>query len=421
MSRLTPRRGDVWIASAAAALIVGWSVAAQLLPDPPPAARPLAPWGLVFMAAAIVPLAWRSRFPVAVAVVSVVASTLYYPLGFPDGPAGLAGVVALFGVAADGYRWQAWTLGLSQFLVIHLWEAVVYGSPRLDSAIAVLEMVLVVLIGGEVVRRRRENRRLASERADEALRTREEAVLRRASEERVRLAREVHDAVAHNISLINVQAGTALYLIDSEPERAAEALATIKRTSKDTLQELRATLNVLRSVDEQAPRSPAPGLDRIEELAEGARGAGLDVRVERSGGPPPGSPNVEAAAYRIVQEALTNVVRHAGATAVAVEVECLPGRVRLLVRDDGAGADGFSPGNGIVGMRERVAALGGEIAAGPHPEGGFAVRAALPVPVPADGGEPGVPSAAGRGTQGGEDGGADGGRPPRRPGRERRG
>lgn len=254
-------------------------------------------------------------------------------------------MVALLGLAADGYRWQAWSLGLAQFLVIHLWEALVFGTPRLDSTVAVLEMVLVVLIAGEVLRRRREYRKLASERADEALRTREEAIQRRASEERVRLARDVHDAVAHNISLINVQAGTALYLIESEPERAADALATIKRTSKDTLQELRATLNVLRSVDEQAPRSPTPGLEGIDDLAAGARSAGLDVRVMRSGGPPPTATNVQAAAYRIVQEALTNVVRHSGATTVTVETECAQG--------GGAGGGGAVPdrlpGGGATG------------------------------------------------------------------------
>ncbi|WP_084723184.1 sensor histidine kinase [Streptomonospora alba] len=431
LSRIKPRRGDAWITAAAAAVILSWAIAVQLLPDPPPASRPLVPWGLVCTGAAVLPLAWRSRIPVTVAVASVAASTVYYPLGFPDGGTGLAGMVALFGLAADGYRWQAWSLGLAQFLVIHLWEALVFGTPRLDSTVAVLEMVLVVLIAGEVARRRREYRKLASERADEALRTREEAIQRRASEERVRLARDVHDAVAHNISLINVQAGTALYLIESEPERAADALATIKRTSKDTLQELRATLNVLRSVDEQAPRSPTPGLEGIEELAEGARRAGLDVRVVRDGGPPPTATNVQAAAYRIVQEALTNVVRHSGATTVTVEIECAQGGVGLLVRDDGAATPfGFAPGNGITGMRERVAALGGEVAMGPARGGGFAVRARLPGTGhgvgPADG-DGGAASAGGigdtvhRSEGGGEHGEARGGARPPQGEEERRG
>ncbi|WP_345559300.1 sensor histidine kinase [Streptomonospora halophila] len=380
LSGLMPLRGDALTAAVAAVVVIGSLTVVQGASGTADVWRAVMPWGMALMVAAVAALAWRSRFPVPVALVAVAASTVYYPLGFPDGAVGLAGVVALFGLAADGYRWQAWTLGLAQFLVIHVWEAVVFGSPRLDSAVAVLEMVLVVLIAGEVVRRRRENRTLERDRADEAARGREEVLLRRASEERVRLAREVHDAVAHNISLINVQAGTALYLMDSQPERAAEALATIKRTSKDTLRELRATLNVLRSVDEQAPRAPAPGLERIEELADGARGAGLEVRVVRRGGaPPPGAAGAEAAAYRIVQEALTNAVRHSGAAAVTVEVDCGDDDVRVLVRDDGAAsADGFTSGNGITGIRERVAALGGDVAVGPCPGGGFAVRARLP-------------------------------------------
>ncbi|GAB3449664.1 sensor histidine kinase [Streptomonospora sediminis] len=382
------------------------------------------PWGLVLLAVAVLPLVWRSRWPVAAAAVAILASTVYYPLDFPDGGVGLAGVVALFCAAADGYRWQAWSLGLGQFFALHLWEAVALGAPRLGPALVMLELLAVVLVSAEVVRRRREYQNLARERADEAVRTREEAVLRRASEERVRLAREVHDAVAHNISLINVQAGTALYLIDTEPERAGEALATIKRTSKDTLQELRATLNVLRSVDEQAPRSPAPGLDRIEELAAGTRGVGLDVRVVRSGGAQPVSANTGTAAYRIVQEALTNAVRHSGATAVTVELERADDFLRILVRDNGTAAiGGFTPGNGITGIRERVAALGGEVAAGPCSDGGFAVRVRLPdrahpdrTGTADDGAADDGAGGAGAEAAGGSGSGAE--REPRRPARE---
>nr|WP_246425695.1 histidine kinase [Streptomonospora nanhaiensis] len=372
--------------------------AEQLLQDGAPS-RPLAPWGLVWMAAAVAPLLWRSRYPAAVAAISAPLSVLYYPLGFPDGCVGLAGAIALFGAAADGRRWQAWTLAAAQFLVIHLWEALAYGAPRLGPALGMLAWCLVLVGSGELKRKHTEYRALARERADEAARTREESVRRRISEERVQLARDVHDTVAHNISLINVQAGTALYLIETEPERAAEALATIKRTSKETLRELRATLNVLRSADERAPRSPAPGLDRLAELAEGTRGAGLDVRVVRTGADRPLSANTQTAAYRIVQEALTNAVRHARATTVVVEVDVADDGVRLSVTDDGAASGEFTVGNGITGMRERAAALGGELAAGARPGGGFAVRARLP-----DRAEPGGP--AGGGPASGDDSGA---------------
>ncbi|MDA0562729.1 sensor histidine kinase [Streptomonospora sp. S1-112] len=377
-SALLPTRRDTAVTLVTAAVSLSTAlVVAYWLPEEDPA-RPLLPWGLVWTAAAVVPLLWRSRYPATVAAVSAPLSVLYYPLGFPDGCVGLAGAIALFGAAADGRRWQAWSLASAQFLVIHLWEAVAYGAPRLGPALGMLAWCLVLVGGGEMKRKHTEFRALARERADEAARTREEAVRRRISEERVQLARDVHDTVAHNISLINVQAGTALYLIESEPERAAEALATIKRTSKETLRELRATLNLLRSVEEPAPRSPAPGLDRIAELAENTRGAGLDVRVVRTGADRPLSANTQTAAYRIVQEALTNAVRHARATTVVVEVDVAGDGVRLAVTDDGTASGEFTAGNGIAGMRERAAALGGELAAGARPGGGFAVRARLP-------------------------------------------
>ncbi|WP_067967316.1 sensor histidine kinase [Nocardiopsis trehalosi] len=380
-SRLRPSSTDLATALAVAALSVCSAVFLESGPYAAEGVRPLWPWGYLVIAVAVAPLAWRSRFPVPAAVVSTTASTLYYPMGFPDGMVLAAGAVALFGAAVRGYRWQAWLLGVEQFLAIHLWEAFAYGAPRLGPALGMLAWMLVVLISAEAARKGGEYRAVVRERAGEAARSREEAIRRRAADERVQLAREVHDTVAHNISLINVQAGTALYLIDSEPERAAEALATIKRTSRETLRELRATLNVLRAVDERAPRAPTPDLDRLDELVDGTRGAGLDVRVRTRGTPRRLSTNVAAAAYRIVQESLTNTVRHARASGADVELEYTADGLDVLVRDDGAApAEGFTPGNGIMGMRERAAALGGGLDAAPDPDGGFTVRARLPDP-----------------------------------------
>ncbi len=206
-----------------------------------------------------------------------------------------------------------------------------------------------------------------------------EAERQAANEERLRIAREVHDVVGHHLSLINVQAGTSLHRFHRDPAQGEAALAAIKQSSREALRDLRATLGVLRQADEEAPTAPAPGLDRIGDLVESARTAGLTVRSSVSGTADPPT-EVGLAAYRIVQESLTNASRHAPGAEVAVSVERGPGELRVEVADDGPGraAPGGAPGSGVDGMRERARALGGELTAGPGPGGGFVVRARLP-------------------------------------------
>ena len=211
---------------------------------------------------------------------------------------------------------------------------------------------------------------------------REEESRRRASEERLRIARELHDALGHHISLINVQAGVALHLMDERPEQARTALSAIKQASKEALTELRSVLDVLRQVDEQAPRTPTPTLARLEELISQSVAAGLDVRAETQGEVRPLPFGVDVAAYRIVQEALTNVARHAGPAAATVRIAYGERDVTVQVEDDGRGPPSHGSsgsGKGLLGMRERVATLGGELEAGPRPDGGFRVRARLPL------------------------------------------
>jgi signal transduction histidine kinase len=211
---------------------------------------------------------------------------------------------------------------------------------------------------------------------------REEEAERRAGEERLRIAREVHDLVAHNMSLINVQASTALHLMDREPDRARAALEAIKSASKDALLELRSVLGVLRRAGEDAPRSPTPGIDRLDDLVAGAAGAGLAVEVIVDGERRSLPPTADLAAYRIVQEALTNVTRHADASAAIVRLEYGDADVVVQVDDNGQSGASSVPiragSNGIAGMKERAAVLGGTLQAGPRPEGGFRVRAWLP-------------------------------------------
>ncbi|HEX8135430.1 MAG TPA: sensor histidine kinase, partial [Actinomycetes bacterium] len=230
---------------------------------------------------------------------------------------------------------------------------------------------------------------------EEAGRNREEELRRRAYEERLRVAREVHDVVGHGLAVINMQAGIALHVLAKRPEQVQVALEAIKTTSKEALDELRSTLAVFRQPEEAgAPRRPAPGLAQLEALIGEMTDSGLPVDLTVSGERAglPGA--IDHAAYRIVQESLTNVLRHAGPVTARVRVSYEPGALDLEISDDGNGSrlyqpDGSAPdgalpeatgtgGHGIAGMRERAAAVGGTLVAGPAPAGGFRVHARLP-------------------------------------------
>ncbi|MFD8595166.1 sensor histidine kinase [Kitasatospora sp. NPDC059646] len=234
---------------------------------------------------------------------------------------------------------------------------------------------------------RERNARLAE--LTERLRQEQELRARHAVvEERVRIARELHDVVAHHLSALAVQAGLAGYVFDSDPPAAKAALASIGATSREALEEMRSLLRVLRlapDADEDGPYLPAPGLDRLDELVDRSRAAGLDVRVAVSGRPRPLAPGADLCAYRVLQEALTNVLKHAGAAArVDVALRYRADRLDAEVGDDGAGGRPVArlPGGGLglIGMRERVKLYGGSVDAGPRPHGGFAVVFSLPLP-----------------------------------------
>jgi signal transduction histidine kinase len=317
----------------------------------------------------------RRRHPVPVCVVALVAAATYGALLHRPGPIMLVFVVALYTVVDEGHVAAAIGLGLAS--VIAFAAADSYNRDTANGATLLHAGWLVAVIVG-VTRNRRayvaeaRARVLAAEqRTEEESRRRVEEARRRATEERLRIARELHDALGHHLSLINVQASAALHRPD--PVRSEQALTAIKQTSRDTLQELRTTLAALRQEGE-APTPP--GLHRLGELIHTARHSGLEIRTEFAGtGPLP--PEVELAAYRIVQEALTNVTRHAGATAAVVRVRPDHDDVLVEVEDDGTGAPGAS-GNGIRGMHERAGALGGSLTTGPRPDGGFRVCARLP-------------------------------------------
>jgi signal transduction histidine kinase len=199
--------------------------------------------------------------------------------------------------------------------------------------------------------------------------------------ERLRIARELHDAVAHSIATINVQAGAAEHVIADHPEQAAEALSVIKQTSKQALAELREILGVLRRDEEPQPRAPAAGLAQLDRLLETVRASGVEVRTHIAGERVPLPTAVDLAAYRIVQESLTNVARHAGIGGAELNIAYAGRALTVTISDDGQGEQRFTEGagHGIIGMRERAQALGGTLDAGPRPGGGFEVRAWLPL------------------------------------------
>jgi signal transduction histidine kinase len=336
--------------------------------------RSLGPVDWVLLVAGPVALVARRRHPVLVVWVTL-AATL--------GPSGtgltqLSFLVAFFTAATAGKRYPAW-LALALTFVWTIWLAPLvhgYKVPPANDALALAGWLLAVAIGAEATRIRAE--RAAATRASRQLDQR-----RQQSEERLRVARDLHDVIGHNISLINVQASMGLDLMDSQPEQARAALSAIKSASKEALEELRTMLTTLRRDDDVAPRSPAPGLDRLPELIELTRAAGLTVDVEVAGTAPPLPAAAELAAYRIIQESLTNVARHAGRARVTVRVAYDDTNMHVEIDDDGkAPAEGpaaIGTGSGITRMRERATAFGGDLSAGFRPDGGFQVSARLPV------------------------------------------
>jgi signal transduction histidine kinase len=321
-------------------------------------------------------LVWRRRSPAGVLAVVMAVCVVYFALAYPYGPAWLALIVALWTAVTGGARRAAWATALAGLAAYFTLASLLdRGAPgaSVPAVLAHLGWLLVVLAAAEVATASRQRRQAAE-------RSRAEEARRRAGEERMRVARELHDVLAHNISLINVQAGVALHLMDEQPGQSRSALEAIRQASNDALGELRSVLDVLRQGDEAPPRAPASGLAHLPSLVAGAEATGLQVRTRVEGTPRPLPAGTDLAAFRIVQESLTNVTRHAGPAGATVLVRYGSGDLTVQVDDDGRGPGAAGgAGNGIRGMRERVAALGGELDAGPRPGGGFRVRARLPI------------------------------------------
>ncbi|MEU6864503.1 sensor histidine kinase [Streptomyces sp. NPDC046876] len=385
--------GLPWRSSLAVAVLAqagsGW--AQQLQPE----REPLGVLGRALLLLGPALLLLRHRYPVAV-LYGVCAVTLAYLAGgYPYGPVVVSVAVACLAAVGSGHRHAAWAavgaLWAGHLLIAHRLYASLPpagdGPLPWSAEAGVTAWAIAVLAACELVRVRREQ--WARDRAERAA-----AQRRRADEERLRIARELHDVLAHSISVINVQAGVGLALLDTDPEQARSALIAIRAAGREALGEVRQVLDTLRAPGE-APRTPAPGLGRLPELVEQAAAAGLTVRVEgeeASRGLPPGA---DLAAFRILQEALTNVVRHSGARTARIRIGRPPGpcTLELQVDDDGpaTGGDAGGSGTGLTGMRERAAAQGGTVTAGPRPDGGFRVLARLPLPEPEPGPVPAAP------------------------------
>ncbi|MEV8307459.1 sensor histidine kinase [Streptomyces flavidovirens] len=322
-----------------------------------------------------------------VAVVTLLCCAAYFPVSPVDLPLLLlAFAYALYTVAAQGHLAAAITLAVVTMLsTVYAEQVVTRGERHVDDAAIFLMagwFVGVIAIG-QAHRTHRAYLREVEQRIRAAEREKDVRARQSGTEERLRIARELHDVLGHNISLINVQAGAALHRHSKRPrgpEELVPALEAIRDSSKDALRELRATLGVLRQVDdaEGAPVTPTAGIEQIEELTARARAAGLDVRTTVEDAAQGLPPQVSLAAYRIVQESLTNVARHARAHTAVVTVRRDGDNVVVRIEDDGQGAAPGAEGSGINGMAERARALGGELTA-LDTGSGFLVEARIPL------------------------------------------
>jgi signal transduction histidine kinase len=338
-----------------------------------PGARPLDGSGYLLLV--LGPLAWLflRRRPLVVSVVAVGAAATYLGLGYPMGPVVASAGLALLSAVARGRRWGAWIVGAIGYAAL-LGLGEVSGHPvAVGRAVAVAAWLVLLLVVGEAPRYRAQQ--FAAARRARAAETRVAA-----SAERLALARDLHDTIGHSLSMIAVQAGVALHLLDEHPEQARPALTAIRTASKEALEEVRATLSILREEDFEG--RPAPGLGRVGDLVAAARVGGLAVHIEPE---PLGDSvsrlpdDVDAAAFRVVQEGLTNVARHSAAANATVSIVRSPSSLEVSVVDDGLGADQVVEGGGLRGMRERAAALGGQVDAGPVEGGGFRVAVRFPL------------------------------------------
>lgn len=329
--------------------------------------------GYALLAAGGLALAARRRAPVVVLAVTGLCAVGYQAAGFDV--LAVAYLVAVYGAVRAGHRTLAVTASVTLLLTLQLTALSLRDGPAAEVSVqarGTLEVawLIAAFAAGEALRQ-------AEQRADEAERTREETARRRADEERLHIARELHDSLTHQISVVKVQSEVAVHVARRRGEKVPEALLAIQEAAREASRELRATLSVLRDDDTTPPR----GLDHVPDLVEQTRGSGLEATLTIEGRQDAVPAAVGRTVYRIVQESLTNIARHSDADTASVRIDCRPDAVIARIDDDGRATPDTAPlpGVGLLGMRERVTALGGSLRAEPRAGGGFSVRAELPV------------------------------------------
>lgn len=339
---------------------------------------PVIAYGLVAIACLI--LLWRHQYPWTTFAVSFGAVLIYTGLGYMYGAAVLAPIIALYTLAKFIRLRRSIWLGLITFIVFG--ATTVAGPLQLGTVTIVGFEIIAAIALGIAVGNHRAYTAAVEERAENAELTRQQEAQRMVEAERLRIARELHDVVAHTISMINIQSRVATQVIPDPPPEGAQALKAITESSGEALRELRGILGLLRQPDDIDQKSPTPGLGQLDTLVESTRQAGLPTTLTVTGESRHLPASVEIAAYRIVQESLTNVLRHAGPADARVCLEYRPDDLTVRITDTGGNstqATGDGTGNGIVGMRERAHAVGGTLSAGPRHGGGFEVTARLPL------------------------------------------
>jgi signal transduction histidine kinase len=356
------RRWDRWLpVKVAAVQLLAVSAAAQRPSD----RLPLDGLAFLLLAAGPLLLSLRDRAPVLVLAASFVPPALYYALNYRFAPAVIALAVAMISAVLHGRRLAAWLTtgaGLAGYLLLSR----VLGrqdGPGLDAVVATAAVLALVLTAGEAIRGAAGRRRAEEQRA--------------AGDERLRAARDLHDVLAHQVSLVTVHANLALRVLDKDPERVRESLSAIKDVSRSTMVDLRAVLETLRGPS-AVPFQPTAGLDQLDELCARSAAAGLHVDAAVAGEPRPLPTAVDLAAYRIVQEAVTNVRRHSSATVATVRLRYGSDALEVRVSDAGPTPAGAGSGNGVAGMRERALTVGGSFELTAMNGGGVLVRARLP-------------------------------------------
>ncbi|MEN1883025.1 sensor histidine kinase [Streptomyces mirabilis] len=371
---------------AAAALGSTWTSAE-------PSGRHLTPWpGILLGGFGALALLWHRRYPLTVVAVTAAAANAANALGYLVTPLLLAPLMAaLYWLAVHTDR-RTGRIGLAGTAALLVTTALVVDSPHHPLSLVLATVgpvfwVLVPIAWGTATRLRADYLEAVHARAEIAERTREEEARHRVAEERMRIARELHDVVAHHLALANAQAGTAAHLQRTHPQQVQRILDDLAGTTASALRELKATVGLLRQTnDPDAPLEPSPGLDRLPELTAAFATAGLKVDVTTAGAARPLSPGVDLTAFRIIQEALTNVTKHAASDSAHVRLVYSHNRLTITVTDEGASTVTAAPapghGFGLIGMRERALSVGGGLRADHRAGGGFEVTTDLPLYTP---------------------------------------